>query len=122
MDNYEKFPFDYSKHIIIKRIISPYYRHYTETADLFQGVSLCRCDQCMIQGQDSFSRPFKFDEVSTEEIDCILKRMGLVKIIYADVILLTEVQEVDGEHYCLECQENLDNLEVIDEELTTNKI
>ena len=107
--NCDKYPFDYNKHIIIKTIITPAFRQYTEFEDMFQGISTCVCDKCFVTGFEGVSMPFKFEDLSQDEIRCTLNRMGLKKLDIADVDIMPQIMEHEGENLCLTCKEEVEN-------------
>ena len=80
--NCNEYPFDYNKHILLKEILTPTFKFFIEDEKhgVFQGVELDRCENCLVSGYLSFSMPFRFDDISKEEIQCTLLRMGVLEI------------------------------------------
>ena len=112
--NCDKYPFDYNKHIVIKTIMTPRYRKYTEFEQMFQGVSTYTCDNCMVGGFDSVSMPFKFEDLKLEEIRCTLMRMGIKRLDIKDVDIMHYIQEHSGQMLCGECHKEKEDKELAD--------
>lgn len=107
-----QYPFDYWKHIVVKNIITPRYRWFTEFFDLFQAVEVVRCDRCMVEGYSNLSLPFKFDDMTSGELHCTLKRMGLKELEYTDIEIMPTIDELDDiGNYCEHC------FEIVEEEI-----
>ena len=112
--NCDKFPFDYTKHITLKAIVTSEFRHFTQNGEIFQGISVTRCDKCLIQGYEALSIPFKFDNISNKEINCTLKRMGLYELTTSEALILTELEHTESGALCESCLEILEYEETLD--------
>ena len=111
MNKCEKYPFDYWKHIVVKNIIGTDYRFYTEYGELFQGIDIDRCGECMVEGFVSLSLPFRFDDIDSEELNCTLKAMGLKRIEHNDFELIPELIATESEFLCDHCNEDVIQLD-----------
>ncbi|MCK5538568.1 MAG: hypothetical protein KAI79_17215, partial [Bacteroidales bacterium] len=62
----------------------------------------------------SLTIPFRFDNISPEEINCTLIRMGLKEIPTHESLVLTELEHTESGALCEKCLEELEYEETID--------
>ena len=103
----DKYPFDYNKHIIIKTLMTPQYRHFAEFEGTFQGMEVQRCTKCMVEGYAKLSHPFYFKDLSTEVVKCTLLRMGLKEVTNATVNIMPKMFFEEGDFLCESCEDEL---------------
>ena len=108
----DKFPFDYNKHITLKNVVSSEYRYFVRSNNVFQGISVHRCDHCLVEGFNSFTIPFQFETSSPDEIHCTLKRMGLIEISPIEASILPELENIESGLLCGTCIELLEIEEI----------
>jgi len=98
----DKYPFDYSKHILLKRITQNF-RLFSEIGvGVFVGLKLNRCENCLTQGITELGIPFKFSNINNEEIKCTLFRMGLKETPYKNLKIMEKVNEYEEIGFCCE--------------------
>ena len=112
--NCTKYPFDYWKRIVIKDIIGTDYRFFANYKEVFQGVDLNRCDDCMVEGYVSVSIPFNMADMTTEELHCTLLSMGLKEMSFTDLELMSELITTEDGFLCEHCNEVLEEFDIID--------
>ncbi len=120
--NCNKYKFDYAKHILIKNIISPLYKTYTEYDENFQGIKVERCHKCYVEGYVGLSIPFRINDLEVPEIKCTLFRMGLTEIPSKEVEIMNKLNELDGEYYCDWCQDEQIQEDIDNENTSLDKL
>ena len=110
----DKYEFDYWKRIVIKDIIGSDYRWFANYKDVFQGVDLYVCDDCMVEGFVSVSVPFNIADMSTDELKCTLLAMGLNELSFTDLELMGELITTESGFLCEHCNEILEEFDIMD--------
>jgi len=109
-----EYKFDYWKRIVIKDIIGAEYRWYVNVEDVFQGVDINRCDDCLVEGYVSISIVFNMQDMSTHELDCTLQSMGLKKLNFTDLDLMGELITTESGFLCEHCNDILEEFDILD--------
>ena len=106
-----EYKFDYWKHITLKQLIGVSCNQFAERDDQFTGLYIEHCVECYTESVVEYTVPFKMIDMSTEEVRCTLKRMGLYEMEFDDMEKLPYIEWVGSDEkmkpYCEYCYEKV---------------